>query len=92
VTHGDQSEKLFIDPPNWPKPTPDMLASPEFNAVWEAIKDWDINVPNVYAGYCGASATMCALSSTRSTHAKRLIVLDLCDERLAMVPDCANQH
>jgi hypothetical protein len=55
VTNGDQIKKLFIDPPSWPRPTPDMLDSPEFNAIWEAIKDWDINVPNVYAGYCGAS-------------------------------------
>jgi hypothetical protein len=40
---------------NWPDPTPEMLASPKFNAIWNVIKSWDINVPEVYAGYCGAT-------------------------------------
>lgn len=46
------------DPPNpipWPAPTPEMLKSPEFEAVWMCIKKWDINVPDAYAGYCGAT-------------------------------------
>lgn len=38
-----------------PSPTPEMLASPEFNAVWERIKDWDISVPAAYCGACGAT-------------------------------------
>lgn len=32
---------------NWPDPTPEMLTSPEFNAVWNVIRTWDINVPEV---------------------------------------------
>jgi hypothetical protein len=46
------------EPPNpipWPDPTPEMLATPEFEAVWQCIKRWDINVPHAYAGYCGAT-------------------------------------
>ena len=39
----------------WPDPTPEMLATPEFEAVWQCIKRWDINVPDVYGGYCGAT-------------------------------------
>jgi len=39
----------------WPDPTPEMLETPEFEAVWQCIKRWDINVPDVYAGYCGAT-------------------------------------
>lgn len=39
----------------WPDPTPEMLQSPEFEAVWQCIKGWDINVPDVYGGYCGAT-------------------------------------
>lgn len=39
----------------WPDPTPEMLASPEFEAVWQCIKEWDINVPDAYVGYCGAT-------------------------------------
>ena len=39
----------------WPDPQPEELDLPEFNAVWNAIKSWDINVPVVYIGYCGAT-------------------------------------
>ncbi len=41
----------------WPDPTPEMLASPEFEAVWRCIKSWDINVPGVYRGYCRATGS-----------------------------------
>jgi hypothetical protein len=40
---------------SWQDPTPEMLESPEFNAIWERIKHWDINVPGAYAGYMGAT-------------------------------------
>lgn len=40
--------------PEWPDPTPAELEDPRFNAVWEVIKTWDINVPGVYVGYMGA--------------------------------------
>jgi hypothetical protein len=40
---------------NWLDPTPEMLQTEEFEAVWQCIKDWDINVPNVYEGYMGAT-------------------------------------
>ena len=39
----------------WPDPTPEMLSSPEFEAIWQCIKKWDINVPDAYSGYCGAN-------------------------------------
>lgn len=39
----------------WPDPTPAMLETPAFEAVWQCIKKWDINVPDVYAGYMGAN-------------------------------------
>lgn len=39
----------------WPDPTPEMLEDPVFNAIWNTIKHWDINVPTVYEGYCGAT-------------------------------------
>jgi len=39
----------------WPDPTPEMLADPQFNAIWNCIKSWDINVPAAYSGYCGAN-------------------------------------
>jgi hypothetical protein len=40
---------------HWPDPTPEMLETPEFNAVWNCIKSWAINVPEAYRGYCGAT-------------------------------------
>jgi hypothetical protein len=39
----------------WPDPTPEMLDDPRFEAVWQCIKSWDINVPEAYSGYCGAT-------------------------------------
>lgn len=39
----------------WPDPTPEMLNDPEFEAIWQTIKTWDINVPRAYLGYCGAT-------------------------------------
>ena len=43
------------NPAPWPDPTEDMLDDPRFVAVWNCIKSWDINVPEVYGGYCGAT-------------------------------------
>lgn len=40
---------------NFPDPTPEMLGNPAFNAIWNAIKTWDISVPDAYPGYCGAT-------------------------------------
>ncbi len=45
----------IINPIPWPDPSPDDLSSPEFEAIWQTIKTWDINVPEAYVGYCGAS-------------------------------------
>jgi hypothetical protein len=42
-------------PIDWPDPTPRMLEDPRFEAVWKAIRTWDINVPRAYAGYSGAT-------------------------------------
>ena len=43
------------DPIPWPDPEPEMLDDPEFEAIWQVIKTWDINVPRAYQGYCGAT-------------------------------------
>jgi hypothetical protein len=40
---------------DWPAPTPEMLADPRFEAVWQCIREWDIGVPAVYGGYCTAT-------------------------------------
>lgn len=35
----------------WPCPTPEMLEDPAFNAIWNEVKHWDIQVDGVYNGY-----------------------------------------
>ena len=43
-------------------PKPEELKAPEFNVVWDCIKSWDINVPQEYEGYCGATGNhVCAI-------------------------------
>lgn len=40
---------------DWLDPTPEMLESEDFKAIWELIKTWDINAPEAYKGYCQAT-------------------------------------
>jgi len=40
-----------------PNPTETDLVDPEFEAIWQTIKRWDVNVPDCYAGYCGANGS-----------------------------------
>ena len=47
--------------PDMPNPTPEQLASPEFEAIWNVIKSWDVNVPEFYDGYCHANGSHVAL-------------------------------
>lgn len=40
----------------WLSPTPKMLDDdPIFDAIFNTIKSWDVNVPKAYDGYCGAN-------------------------------------
>jgi len=39
----------------WPDPTDEMLVDPIFEAIWQTIKSWDVNVPGAYSGYSGAT-------------------------------------
>jgi hypothetical protein len=34
-----------------------LSMSPIFDAIWTEIKEWDVNVPYAYGGYCGASGS-----------------------------------
>jgi hypothetical protein len=36
-------------------PTEAELKDPLWNEIWQAIKSWDINVPEEYGGYTGAT-------------------------------------
>jgi hypothetical protein len=52
---------LGAEPVDMPNPTPEQLASPEFEAIWHVIRSWDVNVPEFYEGYCGANGSHVAL-------------------------------
>lgn len=39
----------------WPDPTPEMLESPVFEAIWQVIRTWDVAVPGAYTGYTSAT-------------------------------------
>ena len=49
-------EFISRDLPNLPNPTEDDFSDPAFEAIWIAIKDWDINTPH-YEGYCGGNGS-----------------------------------
>ncbi len=40
---------------NYSDPTPEMQIDALWNAIWNEIKTWDINVPTEYRGYSGAT-------------------------------------
>jgi hypothetical protein len=44
----------YQDPPDW------MLHNPMFEAIWDEIKTWDVNVPTEYTGYMGATGNHAA--------------------------------
>ncbi len=44
-----------------PNPTEAMLADPLWEAIWQTIKSWDVNVPEHYNGYCGANGSHATL-------------------------------
>ena len=43
--------------PPMPNPTFEQLSDPAFEAIWNVIKTWDVNVPEYYQGYCGANGS-----------------------------------
>jgi hypothetical protein len=60
---GDRRDVAEVTTPGAEMPNPDqaMLDSPEFEAIWQAIKRWDINAPEYYRGYCGANGSHVAV-------------------------------
>jgi hypothetical protein len=40
-----------------PSPTEMDLVCPFFEAIWQATKDWDLNAPKHYAGYCSMNGS-----------------------------------
>ena len=57
----DQARYDGDDLPPMPNPTPEQLDSPQFEAIWQVIRTWDVNVPEHYRGYCGANGSHVAL-------------------------------
>ena len=64
-TSEQQEREAFKDMPN---PSQTDLDDPLFEAIWQVIKSWDVNVPAHYAGYCGANGShvMLILSQLRA--------------------------
>lgn len=60
------NDRIFFDMPN---PTPADLEDPLFNAIWEVTKDWDLNAPKHYDGYCemNGSHVMIILNAVRDS-------------------------
>lgn len=51
-----------------PSPTGADMADPMWQAIWQATKSWDVNVPEYYVGYCGmnGSHVMLILNAIRA--------------------------
>lgn len=64
-----------------PNPTDAMLADPLWEAIWQAIKSWDVNVPAHYNGYMGANGSHATL-----IYAALLDRLAALEARLEVVP------
>jgi len=47
---------LSIDK-SMPSPPADVHDHPLFNAIYDTIESWDVNVPEYYNGYCGANGS-----------------------------------
>jgi hypothetical protein len=56
----------------WKDPTREMLDDPLFNAIWDTIKRWDINVPEAYSGYMGATGNHARAIFDAITESKEL--------------------
>lgn len=55
-----------------PNPATKDLFDKEFDAIWSVIKDWDVNVPEYYAGYCGANGSHVMLILNKLRELKEL--------------------
>jgi hypothetical protein len=53
----EMRKKCGMDPAtfNYADPTPEMHGDPVWEAIWNEIKTWDVNVPTEYVGYEGAT-------------------------------------
>jgi len=40
-----------------PNPTPEDMKDPTFEAIWQAVKTWDVSCPEYYSGYCGMNGS-----------------------------------
>src|ERR1039457_4718101 len=58
ATYSHRKHKLRGQPyGEMPNPSEEELKSDLFNALWQEIKTWDINVPEYYDGYCGGNGS-----------------------------------
>jgi hypothetical protein len=60
-----------------PSPTSEDLESPVFNAIWDVVKGWDVNVPEFYDGYCGANGSHVKLILNALERVQQPIVIEI---------------
>jgi len=65
-----------------PDPTEAMLKDPVWNAIYDTIKTWDVNVPEFYNGYCGATGSHATLiyEAVRTAQTKQQPIVNLATE------------
>ena len=52
-----KTQALLYSLADMPNPTESDLRDPQFEAIWQVIKSWDVNIPEFYSGYCGATGS-----------------------------------
>jgi len=72
-----------------PMPNPSLadLDDPVFEAIWQTIKAWDVNVPAYYVGYCGANGSHAKLILDAVRAAPNSSGGDALSETVTILPD-----
>lgn len=52
-----KKKKMIIHDMPMPSPTKSEMESKEFEAIWNLIKTWDLNVPEYYSGYTSGNGS-----------------------------------
>ena len=52
-----KTQALLYSLADMANPTESGLRDPQFEAIWQVIKSWDVNIPEFYSGYCGATGS-----------------------------------
>lgn len=77
----DVSNPVFFNRLAFPNPLPEDLKTPEFNALWDVVKQWDIAFPAAYDGRTGGEGNhVMALLQALRAHGLRVVRADTAGE------------